>query len=172
MPSKISVPSSLLPLVPDGFTVRATSEPDLYIMVHPDGQKDVVWWSDQPSRTLQGPSADADINNIVKQLASGARQLPPTRGYYGDQAASPQDLAEALNLINSANNAFMALPPQVRQQMNNDPGQLQSWLLDPDNRAMGEKYGLLEPRKAQIEPLPVASPTPPPDSTPKGGESK
>lgn len=139
-------------------------------MVHPDGQKDVIWWSPEPSRTLQGPSADTDINNIVKQLASGARQLPPPRGYYGDATASPEDLASAMNLINAANAAFMQLPPQVRLQMNNDPGELQAWLSNPDNRATGEKYGLLMPRKAQIEPQGEITPATSPDSSQKGGD--
>ncbi|WNK14905.1 MAG: internal scaffolding protein [Microvirus sp.] len=143
-----------------------TPPPAGYVLVSSDPcqwrtpEGEYVFWSPLPSKTLQGPSADADINVIVNRLNSGAMLPPPTgRGYYGDATASPASLAEALSLVSEARQAFEMLPPMIRQTLGNDPAQLEGFLADPDNRAVAIRHGLIRASEPVLDPVP-ASPTP------------
>lgn len=142
---------------PAGYKL-CSSDPCLWLT--PSG--DYVYWSPLPSKTLQGPAVDADINNIVARLQSGATLPPPSRPfYYGDATLSPGSLAEALSVVAEARQAFFMLPPQIRQALGNDPAQLEGFLADPDNRAVALKYGLLEAPTPVPDPLPAAAAVPP-----------
>lgn len=99
----------------------------------------------EPSRTLQGPAEEADINRIMRDYAGKMPPLPPQAtdpAYYGDFSQVP-DLQEALSRINDAKSRFAALPSRLREEFDNDPAQLWAFVNDPQNADKAVEMGLL-----------------------------
>jgi len=99
----------------------------------------------QPSRTKQSYAGDADINNIVARfLKTGV--LPDNIRSGGwvsqDFTKAPEDYQTAMHVLIAAKDQFMSLPAKLRDKFKNDPGQLESWLADPDNLEDSYKFGL------------------------------
>lgn len=100
---------------------------------------------------------DSDINTIVRrfnltgQLPQGV-QVPQYVDF-----GSVSDYHTALNMVMSADSAFMALPADVRARFENDPGQLVDFVSDSKNYEEAVKLGLALPKR-NLEPLaqPVA----------------
>lgn len=109
--------------------------------------------NEEPSLTVQSGKDDADINVIVKRFGLGA-QMPEAASIaqYGD-FSEVADYQSAIHQVMAAEDAFMALPPDVRSRFGNDPGQLWLFLHDPSNLDEARELGLVQ--KAPLEPSPM-----------------
>lgn len=113
-----------------------------------------------PSRTHQSFAEECDINTIVRrfgltgQLPEGVR-MPS----YGDFQDVPT-YHEALNALRAADEAFYAMPADVRTRFANDPGLFVDFCSNVENRAEAIKLGLVPPDPEPV--TPVVSPAPVP----------
>lgn len=118
-------------------------------------------------RTQQQFKDECDINVIVKHAMRGVPPRFMARGtpQYGDFSELPESLDQAYALIDRAQEAFMALPAELRRELDNDPRGLERITLE-----QAQKYGLTkapppEKGESEAEPAPLASP--PPQAAPK-----
>lgn len=120
------------------------------------------------SVTQQSLAAECDINTIVKKFEqSGLLTHTNSRpARYLDTTDVP-DYQTALNFVETAESAFMALPAFVRERFQNDPGNMVDFVMDASNREEAIKLGLLEPKNAAEVSNPQ-TPPPPPENAPKG----
>lgn len=88
---------------------------------------------------------ECDVNKIVdRYVKTGILEHQSViEPHYGDVSELPQDLMAAYDAVGRAEAAFADLPSEVRKSLDNDPARLQDWLVNPENRAAAEKYGLL-----------------------------
>lgn len=122
-------------------------------------------------RTIQSHAEDVDINVIMKRhavtgTAPGARRIPE----YGD-FSQVNDYQEALNQLVIAQEAFLDLPADVREEFANDPGRLYAFLHDPKNLERARELGLVDPEAPPPPPQKVEvvnPPSPPPEGDSKG----
>jgi len=117
----------------------------------------------EPSKTVQGPAHDADINNIAKAYGLNGRNMPiPPAIFdpanYADLSEVPS-LQDALNLVHDANDQFARLPADLRAMFNHDPAQLWEFVQDPRNGPKAVELGLLAERPSIVAPDPLAPPT-------------
>lgn len=115
---------------------------------HPEGGKVLVKRSEQDS---------TDVNLIMDSWIRGAPipgALNPAPGRYGD-FSSGLDYLTALNAVRDAQSAFAALPPVIRDHVENDPGKLLDMWYDPERRSELEALGLVEALEpvAPVEPV-------------------
>jgi len=133
-----------------------------------------------PSMTRQSEMDACDIHNILKQYSQqGFEQLVrdnAARGQYADLTSLP-DYQDALNTVIAAQDAFAALPSQVRERFLNDPARFVQFLADPANQDEAIRLGLMpdpKPVGRQVDPNQVdlvdeaAKATGDPKSAPKG----
>lgn len=104
---------------------------------------------DKPSRTVSSASYDTDLNRMVAGLVpfSQSRQ-----SFYIDETILPAGYEQALNLVLDAQEAFMQLPPNIRERFDNDPAALAKALGDPRQQEILRELGLLPEDK----PVPAA----------------
>lgn len=112
----------------------------------------------EPSMTQQQFKDEADINTIMRKYGADPvafNALTRKGGVYAD-FSNLKDYQGMLQEVADAQDAFAALPAQIRARFGNDPGSLISFLGDPDNHAEGVELGLLQPKPpvapAQTEP--------------------
>lgn len=106
-------------------------------------RKRVYTINDEPSLTDQSQQEECDINNIVARHYKDRIPFPNNPGMYQD-VSQISDLQGALNDVRLANEAFEALPSQLREKLYNDPKNLITYLNDKNNHPEAEKYGLLK----------------------------
>lgn len=105
--------------------------------------------NDEPSKTLQGPAHDADINNIAKMYGLtqfSKMPLPPEAAdprYYGDLSDAPMDLQTAFDRVFQAQEHFDRLPADLRAKFNHSPAVLWDWLQDPGHHKEAVDLGIL-----------------------------
>lgn len=121
------------------------------------------------SLTIQSMAEDADINVIVKRFGiSGTLPqsvVPPTYADYSDV----MDYHTAMNAIRKADEAFMAMPADVRTRFNNDAGYFVDFCSKPENLDELRKLGLAN-ASVQVPSADVSAP-PAADGTPASGAS-
>lgn len=131
-------------------------------------RKRVSWSTEQPSRTKSAFAADVNINRIVKKYLSTG-QLPQMVGEprFGD-FSSGTTFQESMCAVKRAQEAFDALPVNVRVAMGHDPGRLLDLVHSnkPEDREQAYTLGLLQRPKADPPGGPAASPPGAPSSTP------
>ena len=66
-----------------------------------------------------------------------------------------KDFFACQNAIVEAHNAFDALPVEIRERFNYDPGKLIEWLADDKNREEAIKLGLIEKAAEAATPVPA-----------------
>lgn len=125
----------------------------------------------QDSLTQQQFKDECDMNRIVKNAMRGVtpRFMRTDQPQYGDFADVP-DLHRSFELIQAAEQAFSALPAELRLELNNDPRNITQITL-----AQSEKYklgkppaDLPEPHEDPLQPARKGSAKPKPDaSSPK-----
>lgn len=98
----------------------------------------------EPSLTQQHFLEECDFNNVMHtwQVSGLIQHVNPQQPRYGDFSMLT-DFSEALEIVRSAEDAFLALPSKLRASLGNDPAELVGWLSDPDNRQQAIKYGLI-----------------------------
>jgi len=118
---------------------------DKIMIKRPDGSVRVASVNEEPSKTQQQFKDECDVNNIVKKYETTGEWLHLTRrqGVYAD-VSEIKDYHQSLDKVQRANDAFMALPAEMRLRFQNDPGRLLEFLADPKNHSEGVKLGLYE----------------------------
>lgn len=131
-------------------TKYVTVEERPMIISSKDERIRVATVNSEPSKTDGSFRDMVDINNIVAKYVQTGEIVHKARteGIYAD-ISQIGDYEQSLQKVVDANNAFMTLPAETRNRFGNDPGQLLSFLQDPENYDEGVKLGLLEPKKAQ-----------------------
>lgn len=94
------------------------------------------------SLAVQSSKEEADINVLVKRFGLTG-QLPqgviaPTFGDFGEVF----DFHSAMNVIAQANEAFDAMPAEVRYRFQNDPGRFLEFVQDANNREEAIRLGI------------------------------
>lgn len=105
----------------------------------------------EPSKTLQGPTHECDINNIAKAYGlTGKNMIVPPEVFdpihYQDLSEVP-DLQTMLNLVKTAEQQFMQLPAEMRRQFHDSPAVLWDFVNDPRNADQAVEMGLLKRRE-------------------------
>ena len=96
------------------------------------------------SMTKQSDKDRCDINRIVKgyQRTGVVSHSNGLQASYGD--ATGVDFQDAMNLVVNAENAFMALPANVRARFANDPAQFLEFTSNEENMEEMYNMGLAE----------------------------
>lgn len=102
-------------------------------------------------------AVECDINEIVRRFGLTG-QLPtgvvvPTYVDFDGVV----DFHSAMNLVAQANEAFDALPAEVRARFVNDPGKLVEFVSQEENRAEAEKLGLVVAKPKEEKPPAAAA---------------
>lgn len=123
------------------------------IETRPDGSTRVSTTFAKPTRTQRQFQETTDINNLMAHYNKTGQLLHThtKQGQYADLSEIP-DLKEAYALVHKADEAFNALPSQLRFKLNNDPRQLFQYLNDPANLEESYKLGLR--KRPENEPVP------------------
>lgn len=108
------------------------------------------------SRTKQSFAEGVNINTIMKKVARTGLMPQRSGAYYGD-FSDGLSYQESLAKINSANDAFMELPADIRSRFNNEPAELIDFLSDSKNKDEAVKLGLIK-KPVATSPLPGGSP--------------
>lgn len=97
----------------------------------------------KPSKTVKSQGYEADINNMVKGLTpfTQSRRQP----FYVDETIFPATYEQHFNQVLAAQDAFMSLPPDVREHFQNDPASLSAALADPKRQGELRDLGVLPP---------------------------
>lgn len=127
-----------------------------------------------PSKAKQSFAKRSDINNIVSRYMKTGKL---TTGYSSDRMAkfgdftSATDYFESMLKLRDANNAFMELPPDVRNRFKNSPGELIDFVKNPDNIVEGIELGLVKLPEGKmikegklVDEVKTSPATPPPPS--------
>lgn len=105
--------------------------------------------------TVQAPRDEVDINKIVKKIEKGQLvDINAREGVFQD-ISDFDGLADARIKVQNANEAFMALPADLRSRFDNDPVKLVEFLGDEGNRKEAVELGLVD--AGEPEPVPPAA---------------
>ena len=102
------------------------------------------------SETKSDMKEECDINKIVAGFSNGkvpANLREITEANYGS-FDTEDDYASAMSKVVAAQQAFEALPSELRAEFQNDPGQFLDYVNNPDNEAALVERGLLPPQQA------------------------
>jgi len=111
------------------------------------------------SLTVQSGKDDADINVIAARMGLlGIMPEPLDPAFYADASNLP-DLRAILEYSRDAEQAFMALPANVRARFHNSAAELWEFVLDPENREEAIRIGLIDKPAPEA---PEGAPNPPP----------
>lgn len=111
----------------------------------------------EPTLTVQDKADECDINYIVRKFGiTGELPVALHAPTYGDFVGI-SNYQDALHAINAADDAFMAMPANVRSRFDNDPAKFVDFCSDPENKDEMSKLGLLDPSvKVPASPAPAA----------------
>lgn len=119
------------------------------------------------SKTKTDQAASTDVNNIIRKYDRTGliTHLREAEGVYADvsEIGSYQD---AVNVVQAAEESFLALPPGLRTRFDNDPAQFVDWASsasqDERNALYGELTGLDRFNDAKSSEAPQTPPDGPP----------
>lgn len=114
------------------------------------------------SRTEQHHKKECDINQIVKKYDKTGllNHVNSMDGIPDDMLTiSGLDYKQAMDLMLSADKSFAALPSDIRNRFQNDPGKLIQFVQDESNYDEALGMGLVKQRP----PEPTSEPPKPPD---------
>lgn len=118
--------------------------------------RDKAFSFEKPSRTLQEPKEDCDINHIVQLYCGITPAMNPLLQEpmfaSEDTASLPKDLLEAYETIDDINQRFMTIPSAIRRELGDSPVNMLKWISDPANRKRGEEIGLFNKTVADSQP--------------------
>lgn len=98
------------------------------------------------TRTKQDLKDQCDINKIVTRFKRDGvlNHINANQPIFTD--FTPNDYQQCLNKVIDADNAFFALPSNIRERFANDPQRLLAFVQDDSNYEEGFKLGLFNPR--------------------------
>lgn len=107
----------------------------------------------QPSKTEQHHRQRCNVNTILKQYDKTGliTHVNRAKAQYGD-FSEVNEYQESLNIVVSAQNAFNALPSDVRERFGNNPGLFFEFATNPDNAEKMVELGLAEKRPEKVIP--------------------
>jgi len=145
----------------------------LIMLRRKDGSRRVTLSTSRESRVEQSHKDAVNINSIIKRFnKTGYLPDPVLTGVYGDFSGS-LDFHQSQDKIIQAKDAFMALPSDIREFFDNDPGALLEFVHDDSNREAAEEMGLIPtPDKPKDSNPPAAPPVPPAVAPPEGVSSE
>jgi len=108
-----------------------------------------------PGKTIQSSKDEADINTIVKRFGLTGQLPQNVRVPLNADFDGVFDFQTAMNTINDAQRAFMAMPAEVRKRFGNDPGEFVDFVSDPKNQEEAVKLGIALPVVVEENPPPV-----------------
>lgn len=122
--------------------------------------------NDEPSKTVQGPALEADVNFIAKTYGLTGKNLPlPPEifdpRHYRDETEAPESLQQAIEFVRDAERQFATLPANLRARFSHSPGILWDWLQDARNHPEAVTLGLL------VDRTPAPPPSPKEEDAPK-----
>lgn len=102
--------------------------------------------------TKQAPANEVDINKIIAQydktgLITHWNSKEP---FYGD-VSGITSYAEAVQVVQEAQELFMEYPAEIREKFDNDPAKLIAFLDNKDNKEEAIKLGLVL-KEPEIQP--------------------
>jgi hypothetical protein len=104
------------------------------------------------SMTQQHFEHQTNINTIMAKVRKTGRLPPPRELIYGNFSDIP-DLHGIFERINKVKDAFMRLPPEIRNNFRNDPERWLKYMEDPTKREEQYNNGLRErPVEVKEEP--------------------
>lgn len=120
----------------------------------------------EPGRTKQHFKDTCDINKIVARWRkTGVLEHVSTKVASYGAFTQPNDLAEAYDQVNRAEELFHELPSEIRKRFDNDAIALIEFLEDPANVEESQELGLRDtPRKpgnSSVKPDPAPRAQPP-----------
>lgn len=126
-----------------------------------DRSKRVTLKCEDPSLAVHSQAYETDINNMVKGLTPFTQSR--RRMFYIDETILPLNYEAQYNAVIQAQDAFMELPPQVREMFKNDPALLAAALGDPSQVKRLVELGIMNPDKLPdpAKPSPGGSDEPP-----------
>lgn len=106
-----------------------------------------------PEKTLaiQSSRDECDINVIVRKYQQTG-ELPGQRQVLYADISEIGDLRDSLEKVQRAEEAFMALPAEVRQFFDNDPVNLVNFSANEQNYEKALELGLVSPRQQPSAP--------------------
>lgn len=122
----------------------------------------------KPSKTVRSQAYECDINNMVKGLTPFTQSRRP--GFFIDETILPENYEAQFNAVLAAQDAFMKLPPEVREEFHNNPANLAKALGDPKAQKRLQELGIIEPATTPTPAKPEAPqgpPVPSDEGTPK-----
>lgn len=122
-----------------------------------------LYFPETEGRTREEFAEDCDINVIMARYEKTGviSHNSPREPRYVDFTEIPDNLQEALTMLDDAKASFMELPASVRREFDNDPMQFVEYASDPSNLDQMREWGLAPPRAASVSP-PVGEPAPAP----------
>nr|QJB19250.1 MAG: internal scaffolding protein [Microvirus sp.] len=128
-----------------------------------------------PSLTRQEFAEECDINTLMARydtaIIGGPGNLPPIGpDNFVDWTTQPSTLLEYMDVMRTAETAFMSLNASIRKEFDNDPVEFVAFASDPENRAQMATWGLANPIPPP-EPEPEKAPPAPPQGAPTHGST-
>lgn len=122
--------------------------------------------------TKQSFKDECNINNILARyiktgVITHVNNMVPQ---YGDSPSL--DLLEAYQIVEQAQNSFMALPAVIRAKFDHDPAKFLEFVEDPQNAHLFAEYGLTNAPEGEPAPTPEnsrKSASRAPDEDPRSG---
>lgn len=117
-----------------------------YVYLRPDGKtKKVFTINEEVDKADQSFKKECDVNEIIRKFTKTGQvtHLRGTQGVYADVSQVP-DLHTAMITVTQAQQAFDALPSDIRKRFANSPTEMIEFLKDPKNEREAIKLGLLE----------------------------
>lgn len=121
----------------------------------PEGGVDRPTVCEEKSLARQSEQQESDINFIMKRFEKTGVLPPDTREAVFTDVSSIGSYREVLEVIQRAQEGFMALPPSVREKFGNDPVQLMDFAADPAHLPELEELGIVEKTAKPVEPAPA-----------------
>lgn len=110
------------------------------------------------SMTVQSEAKDADINEIVKRFGLTGELPVNQRIPLTVDIDDVLDYKTCMDVVTSARRTFESMPADLRARVDNDPGKLVAFVLDPANRDECIKQGLIVAPAAPAPAAPAAAP--------------
>lgn len=109
-------------------------KPGKNIILRKNGSKRVVTHNAMPSKTDQSFKKDCDVNHIMDKYTKTGHltHMQQKQGMYAD-VSMIEDLGQAYNDVQRAEEAFESLPSKLRNKFDNDPVKFVEFMQDPKN---------------------------------------
>lgn len=117
-----------------------------------DPHKKYIFNTVGESLTQQHFKEECDVINIIKKHDRNGIIEHVQRGQarYGD-FSQVAGYKEALDLVRDAQTEFMAIPSDIREKFENDPGKFYEFVSNPENKEELKKMGFIETPKASVD---------------------